>query len=264
MYIDGVERVHGDGYTIFYINDISDALKDTIREDLTRVCHGGKDSQIDTGFYTYEETIKELWERYRSKSSETKTGMIGELLAHILIPRYLENFMPISMYFSLSDRRIKQGFDLNFMQDKTKLWYGEVKSSISKAKIDSKNNTLLNKAKDTLTEYFSTAETIKSKWMAASNEVAVIFADEEARSIKDLLRYDYQEERVKNASSTANVILISVPFSDINNGRLDKQAVNQYRKQLIKDNIFGDCLIISIQKSTIQAIEDFLKSEAGI
>lgn len=261
MEIDGVDSSDGDGYVVLCVRQFSDALKDLIRSELSTICHGAKSADSGLELYLYEATVCEFWRRYEQKSHSTKVGIIGELLAHILASKYLEGYRSASILFNPSERSIKKGFDLNFVGG-NQIWYGEVKSGEGDETIDDKNKTLLNRSKSGLVNYFENADTIQSKWLAASNEAAIIFADDEAHKIKEMLSKDYFQNRIANSPATANVVLISVPFHDTNSGVIDHEKVNEYRQGLVSDGTFGGCVILSIQKSTIDTIENFLREEA--
>lgn len=261
MVIDQVEKIHGDGYMLLYVHSLSEQLKTQIRHDLAAICHGPKNVDSGLQLYIYGETVKEFWDRYKKKKYTTKMGIVGELLAHVLIKEHMDNLTPISVLFNTNERSIKKGFDLNYTEG-SKLWYGEVKSGGGKKSVDSKNKTLLNRAKTGLIDYFTNASKIKSKWYSACNEVTIMFSDKKAHSIKEILDADYFDNRMLNTSSTANVILISVPFHDVTAGLVDKQVVEAYCKELSELGTFGECIVISIQKSTVKAVEDFLEEEA--
>ena len=87
--------------TLCFINDFSDKLKNHIKQFLTIVCYG---PHINTPEiiceYPFEKTIKSFKERYDSKTPEMQKGMLGELLAHILINNYIEKLKVFSPYFN--------------------------------------------------------------------------------------------------------------------------------------------------------------------
>src|SRR5690606_31574732 len=80
-----------------------------------------------------------------------KKGMIGELLAHLLLNYTDNNFTSLSILKNKEEKSIKKGFDIIYCEvDCDKLWYSEVKSGKSESgKEDSNtyNDILLNRAK---------------------------------------------------------------------------------------------------------------------
>jgi hypothetical protein len=89
--INGVilEKDTKNGVYICYVEDFSDELKTKIREMLGSIWHGAVDS-AERKQFNYSSTVKRFLERYTEKTPDTKKGMIGELLAHLLIPNYVD------------------------------------------------------------------------------------------------------------------------------------------------------------------------------
>ena len=87
--IQGVERKSSDGYITYCIMDVSDELKNVIREKLTLICHGRDKADSTRRMYSYKSTVKEFVKRYKENNvlqgNNRNKGMIGELLFHILM-----------------------------------------------------------------------------------------------------------------------------------------------------------------------------------
>jgi hypothetical protein len=128
---------------------LSDVLKAEIRSKLVGVCRGLAREEKQLPSDSYDFTLREFLDRYTPKSDDTKKGMIGELLSHILIRRLVETFSPISPFFNMEERSIKKAFDIVFhCTDTNEIWFTEVKSGAKTAQTaKEKNNGLLHLAK---------------------------------------------------------------------------------------------------------------------
>ena len=77
-----VKEAHSD-YVLYFVENLSDELKQEIRNRLVAVCHGADQAQSSLKIYSYKETVKEFVKRYKTNkdaSEDRKKGMIGELL----------------------------------------------------------------------------------------------------------------------------------------------------------------------------------------
>lgn len=86
--IPGINKEDHDNYVLYFIEYISDELKQEIRNRLATICYGVEQTQSNCGIYSYEETVKDFIHRYKTqkdKSESRKKGMIGELLVHIIL-----------------------------------------------------------------------------------------------------------------------------------------------------------------------------------
>ena len=66
--IQGVERKSSDGYITYCIMDVSDELKNVIREKLTLICHGRDKADSTRRMYSYKSTVKEFVKRYKENN----------------------------------------------------------------------------------------------------------------------------------------------------------------------------------------------------
>jgi len=88
--MDGVSFKQVDQYALCCVEDFSEELKLALRENLTRICHGADQASKDRAIYKYPATIRHFWnERYCKKPWETRIGMLGELLSHVIILKLL-------------------------------------------------------------------------------------------------------------------------------------------------------------------------------
>ena len=128
--MDGVSFKQVDQYALCCVENFSDELKLALRENLTRICHGADQASKDRAIYKYPATIKHFWnERYSKKPWETRIGMLGELLSHVIILKLFPDFDVVSPFFNMEEKSIRKGFDLLLYETSTnKVWITEVKS----------------------------------------------------------------------------------------------------------------------------------------
>jgi len=262
MDIDGISITNEDGCVVCYINDFSDELKAIIKEDLVCICYGKNEVDEDTlDHYSYADTLRNFLNRYEEKSDETKKGMIGEFIAHLIINKVLSNLQSISIFFNKEDLSIKKGFDLNYVDiEKSVVWYGEVKSGEVNVTSDpdTKNKELLGASKRGIAEYLTGAR--NNLWESVIIDAGLSFPVELGRNVKNLLKMDIKDLR-ENTQAKKNAILISVLYHNIEN-KIAHEGVREYFKQVTAKDIFSEVIIFSIQKSTYKKIEDFLNKEA--
>lgn len=129
--ISGVLKEDYSDYVLYFVESLSDELKQEIRSRLSAVCHGVDQAQSAAKIYSYKETAKEFVKRYKSDknaSEKRKKGMIGELLVHIIL-EIEGRFTTASPFFNMEERSFKKGYDVALFEEKTnELWIAEVKS----------------------------------------------------------------------------------------------------------------------------------------
>lgn len=263
MAINGVSVKKGDGYVICYIDEFSDELKQLIRQELSYICHGKHQvDEDDLDYYSYEKTLADFLQRYQPKGENTKKGMMGEFIAHLIINKVLESIKTISVFFNKEEKSIKKGFDLNYVDvNGTSIWYGEVKSGevASKSNPDTKNSELLGEAKAFLCGLLSGER--PHIWDSVIIDAQLSFATAESKKVGKLLKKDISQIR-GDPTTKKNAILISVLFHNVEN-KINPEQVKQYLNKVITESVFSDVILFSIQKSTYQKIEDFLRAESG-
>lgn len=106
-------------YNVFIciINDLSNELKDYIRNIFVSVCQGNNIP------FEYKSVLKDFIERINKNSNKLKNdkhlkGIVGELLSHALIRYELNNIKPVSVLFNLEEKSFKKGFDIIFIEKK--------------------------------------------------------------------------------------------------------------------------------------------------
>ena len=129
--IPGINKEDHDNYVLYLYENISDELKQEIRNRLATICYGVDQAQSNCAIYSYEETVKDFIHRYKTqndKSESRKKGMIGELLVHIILE--LEGkYSTASPFFNIEEGSFKKGFDIVlFEEDSKELWITETKS----------------------------------------------------------------------------------------------------------------------------------------
>lgn len=260
--IDGVSIYTKKSATVCIIEKLSDDLKSEIRGNLASICHGSDSVAAGSTFSTYELTLREFNRRYETKSENIKKGMIGELLAHILLFKSNANFLSANPFFNMEESSIKKGFDLIvFDKNNHQVWISEVKSGNAKQVLANKfNKALLNTAKNDLKNRLG--ENATHLWLNAINGAKIALSEGKAKSeIKQTLEDSYQEAADEiQVSSSKNVILISITYKNTNDP-ITLKEVNKKRKSIKTENTFRKIIVFSIQKETYQLVAEFLKSE---
>jgi len=261
MPIDDVSVIKGEKYAYCCVDNLSEQLKEIIRDELNIICYGKRRVEgDDLSFYSYKETIKEFLVRYERKTPKIQVGMIGELLTHILIARVFPKLEAISIYFNKEERSIKKGFDLNYLgEDKKSIWYGEVKSGeLQLQTVDAKNVSLLKKATSDLSDKLRSGR--RSLWESAIIDVALSIAANKEKSVADILKNDLMALQ-QQQSIARNGVLVSVLFHDTGS-KVSHKTIEAITEETLAVAEFSDIILFSIQKSTFAKVVDFLKEEA--
>ncbi|NVZ16940.1 Hachiman antiphage defense system protein HamA [Pseudomonas sp. IPO3775] len=256
-----------DEYAMCCVERLSDELKETIKENLSLICHGAQKVSRGKEMYKYGETIKGFWERYSSKPANTKTGMLGELLAHVIILKFFPDFEVASAFFNLEERSIKKGFDLILFKPKSKnVWITEVKSGQLHASGTSCTTTtdLLSTARDDLKRRLS--EQQSNHWLNAVNTANAAILNKS--NYKDLVIDILEDEGALVAKKSAtckdnNVFLVSALFHDISQ-KIKEPTILQFSKNLSKAAHFKSTFVLSLHKGTLKKLEAFMKKEAKL
>lgn len=245
--------------SFFIINHLSTELKIKIRENLVSICYGKQAPSKNPKFYSYEKTLAEFLKRYETKELELKKGMIGELLTHIIFIEYITGYEPISLYFNLEERHIKKGFDVLYVDEEELLWITEVKSGeLGSAKNShAKNLSLINIAKNDLVKRL--ADDDLYIWQNAIHGAYVAMKESK---VKDSIITILEEDKSLDihTGKEHNVILSSVLFNDVNDP-ITMQGICASRERIVKSNSFRNVIVLSIQKNTFNAVEEFLRGE---
>lgn len=264
--MDGVCFKRVGEYALCCIEVLSDELKTALRDNLSRICHGADQASRGREMHKYNATIKAFWDRYSSKTDKTKSGMLGELLSHVVILKLFPNFEVVSPYFNLEEKSIKKGFDLLLYESSKKLvWITEVKSGgLRKGKTScTATHDLLAKARDDLKERL--AEQELNHWQNAIHSARI--AIHSKANFRDLVIEILENEGdsvVKNNANSQdnNVFLISTLFSDVTQ-RVSEAAISKFTSNLTERSLFNSIFVLSLHKGTLEKLEHFLRTEAG-
>lgn len=260
MPINGVRIIENNNYSIFYIDTFSNEFKQIIREQLKGIWSGFAEADSLPEFYSYKKTLTSFLERYNPKADETKKGMIGELLAHILLSQQDNQLISLSILKNKEEKSIKKGFDIIYCTlTDNKLWYSEVKSGRSETGLENSTNyniVLLNRAKAGIRTMI--LEKRNSLWESALYDVSAMIKENEGRlNLRQLLSNDSPNI---NTNQKKNVILISTLYHNLTDV-IDESSVGQFFADTNAENIFESVIIVSIQKNTFETVANFLSDE---
>lgn len=75
-FIPGVAKEDHSDYVLYFVENLSDELKQEIRNRLVAVCHGADQAQSSLKIYSYKETVREFVKidqessKFRAKKAE--------------------------------------------------------------------------------------------------------------------------------------------------------------------------------------------------
>lgn len=262
--MDGV-RFDKDFYprvALFTVEYFSDEFKNIIRDTLAEISQGkafiGND---DFQMYGYKTTLKEFLERYETKNEDTRKGMIGELIANVLIRYYIQTLDCISIFFNKEERSIKKGYDIVYYDTENhKIWYSEVKSGTNDTNKHPNyaSKTLLKRAHNDISEKFK--EKRSTLWHNAIRDAMLVIDDKKVcGNISSLLNKDLHENLIHDKTNY-NAILISVLFYSTEIS-IDYEEIYSFCEQVENTHCFEDVLVFAIHKNTYTEVEKFLKEE---
>lgn len=265
--MDGVSFRQFDQYALCCVEKFSEDLKSALRENLTRICHGVDQASRDRAIFKYPATLKVFWDRYSAKSTTTRIGMLGELLAHVIILKLFPNFDVISPFFDMEEKSIRKGFDLLLYElENDNIWITEVKAGgLGKGSTPCETTRLLlGRARDDLKNRL--AEQEPNYWLNAINAAykSIQATASYRESVLELLGAE-GDLAVGNGAvaSDNNVFLISALFGEISTQVVDL-TVSEFATELNAQSYFKSVWILSLHKGTLQKLENFLKEEAGL
>ena len=262
--IRGVIKEDYSDYIIYFIEALSDELKQEIRNRLVAVCHGADQAQSSLKIYSYKETVKEFVKRYKTNkdaSEDRKKGMIGELLVHVVL-EIEGRFTTASPFFNMEERSFKKGYDVALFETTTnELWIAEVKSGQKNA--SSAAVGLINTSKNDLKTRLNDSN--RGLWLNALNaaKVSMSASNHQKDAVVKLLG-QCADDAVdgNNSSDSFNVVLVATLFHPMSE-HIEAVKVGQKHTKVIKEGLFRKVFIMAIQKETFDAVYDFLESEAN-
>ncbi|EOG9062473.1 hypothetical protein ACLK5F_003256 [Vibrio fluvialis] len=265
--VDGVLLEVNENTSCFHILTLSDDLKDLIRSCFQEICHGSVVAEHRQSFlYNYKSTLVGFLDRYSSKPKAIQIGLIGELLAHILLTKVACGYEASSAYFNLEEKSIKKGFDILLCNiEDNSIWITEVKSGELHKNKDHNATTkeLLHEAKRDLNKRLNEQE--PQYWINAINHVraTVSEAKDYKKALIQSLDTDFGSKTISGEASSKdkNVILVSNIFSTTEK-LIDLSSAESINEDIAKKKMFKNSCIVSIQKSTYQKVVDFLTEES--
>ncbi len=265
--LSGVTKEDYSDYILYFIETLSDELKEEIRNRLVAICYGIDQAQSTRRIYSYRATVEEFIKRYKtsSVSEDRKKGMIGELLVHVLLD--IEGrFIAASPFFNMEERSFKKGFDVALFDENTnELWIAEVKSGKKQLRQPTASSAivgLINTAKNDLDKRLNDENT--SLWLNAINaaKLSMSGSGQQKNAVVKLLE-QYADDAVESNSSSQefNVVLAGVLFHTMSE-HMEAAKVGQKHTKVVNEKLFRKVFIMAIQKETFEAVYDFLESEA--
>lgn len=265
--IPGVIRDGSPECGIYYIHELSEELKQEIRNQLVKICHGESKENSNYELYSYKETLKGFIHKYQEESADTNRhkGLIGELLVHILIG-IEDKFLVTSAFFNLEEHSFKKGYDITLYDKSTQeIWITEIKSGEKHENHKTTSTSmvaLINKAKTHLITHQEDVQSIML-WQNAVNHAnnALKNSRAEKQAILDLLSEMGSEAcHGRFSIKTCNVVLAGVLFHSMSELILRKEIEKKF-KSLEKKQYFKKILVMAIQKTTFNKVYEFMKSE---
>lgn len=249
---------------ICHVESFSDELKTQIRKNLASICYGESALDSDSRLYSYKATLKEFLSRYGQKRDRQKKGLIGELLAQVIILHEMPHMVPASPYFNMEEKSMRKGFDLVLLDDEEDVvWVTEFKSGARRVNqgSDAKNNDLINGAKNDLYERLN--ENNQTFWLNALNSAKVSVRNADSKktivSILEGIGDDVVDELA--VSTDRDVILSTIMYGSLQD-KVTFDYVANKQEVIAAENLFNNVVIFSIQKGTYTRVADFLAEEA--
>lgn len=265
--IPGVVKEAYSDYVLYFVENLSDELKQEIRNRLAAICHGANRTQSPFNVYSYKETVKEFIKRYKTNkkaSDNRKKGMIGELLVHVVL-EIEGRFTTASPFFNMEERSFKKGYDVVLLETtNNELWIAEVKSGAIQNEQKNASSAavgLINTAKNDLKTRLNDPNT--SLWLNALNAANASMSDSNHQKdavIKLLGQCADDATKGNNSSDSFNVVLSATLFHPMSE-HIEAVKVGQKHTKVVNEGLFKKVFIMVIQKETFDAVYNFLESE---
>lgn len=224
--MDGIKVSNFEKYKIIEVQFFSEDLKNAIKDELTKICHGEFALVEEFVQHGFNQTLQEFVRRIPTTENK-KVGFVGELLLHIMI-RYFTDNLVVSPFFNMEQKDPKKGFDIISKDPSGNLWFIESKSG----QLDSKNNDVTSKIKERIiaakSDLLQRLNIENSQlWLNAMNSVnsAMSSYDEKAALVSMLSKVSYTYK-----SNDKNVILGGIVFAPFSS-YIDKNQVEGLLKK---------------------------------
>lgn len=262
--MEGVRVVTVDDASILILEEVTQEIKDTLNARLVDYCYGRVNAAEDADYYSLDTTINEFFKLYDTKSDETRLGIAGELIVHLLIPHGHERLVSAALFLNKEESSIKKGFDLTFYDDQDGgLWYGEVKAGRvnDSQTADGKVRELVGLAERSLHEMF-TSDVRKKRWDAAQLDADATLQSAQAKTVKKLLRVDF---KTVNGGRAAKVraLLCGVVMHKLDLSEIDAATGQTLIANVTDRGRFADLRILLIQQSDLEDLVQVLRASVG-
>ncbi len=260
--IRGVTLNQTDDYMIATITELSDELKTVIRDRFSAICHGEQNSLLNRGSYTYGRTIEEFLTRVRSKDTNTQTGMLGELVVHVLTVIMYPNYRTIVPYFNLEERNVKKGFDSIIYSPDFGIRVCEVKSSkTSPSSVDSKIKSLLKTAHDDLSKKLEKQDDTIRLWTSAMNgfRAACSHLKDEKKVLENIIADHQDQAWADNCSPKHHDVILSSVLITEKDGEITTQSLVEKHGEY-KDS-YNTLMVVAVRKSLAIDLLNFFSEE---
>jgi len=253
--LDGVTINDYSDYKIIEIRNLSDELKEKIKNELIVICHGEYALSSASNYCSFTGTIAELVNHRLPCEKDKRVGAIGELLLNVII-RVLGNLEIVSPFFNIEERNVKKGFDIIAFDTNSDIWIVESKAgelgNISNASL--KVSERIHTAKRDLIDRLNNENA--QLWLNAIKSVrSSVDSTDEKKTVINLL----ENLSNTNISNDKNVLLGGTVFCSYST-TIDLEKIEALYKGICAKNNFSKLQIIAIQKNTFEAVVDFLYS----
>lgn len=256
--MDGLSLHEIDNITVCRIESLSEEMKGLLREELSSICLGRTEVAADSVYYSYANTLKKFLETYDNLAQTQKVGIIGELLAHLLITKHRSDFKIVTLLLNKEELQIRKGFDLVYLCD-GELWYGESKAGeLQRGTPVQKVGQLLTKAKNGIKEYLD--GTRSKLWDSAILEASHTLDHDDSITAKALLRNDFTALN-DGREVKRKALLVPILFNDVSD-HIELNELATKVQAVVDEQVFDDILVFCIHKSTYSKIVDFLRAES--
>lgn len=263
--LDGLKVFYDkDEFLLAHLSELTDAFKDELRKRFAIICHGENLASKMRGNYTYHKSVDEFLKRLKNKSDNVITGMLGELVVHVITGLVYPGYRTIVPYFNLEERNNKKGFDSIIFSHEIGMWTTEVKSSKNTkdtVSVHSCINDLLQTAHTDLISKLNNQDEVSRLWGQAMNgfQVACGNLKDEKETLENII-LSYQEDDFEEASGPEShrVILSSVLSSNSNEMIPNEVMENKYSQH---KGAYKELMLIGIHKSLCLELIEFFQQE---
>ncbi len=235
---------------IYIDNDFLCEISKTIDDDLINMCWG----EATKDMYNYKQTVSNFLSRIDTRDEAFKVGFIGEFLVHCYF-RTFTKYNNLSIFFNNQDKSNKRGFDYMFYDDKTGLWYTEIKSGteVDNKKINDFNKEKVKESYRDCKDKF-VKKTNSNLWNVAKYEVG------QKISLKGSLRNKIRKILDSDVDAKIDkVILSTVIFNDSDEKVNNKNELNELKEKYKND--FNKITFLCFRKRTVDKIIQIMKDK---